>query len=165
MILRWKGVAQRWVLTGTGVILLAWWLLPPSVYNRIKDDWNQDFSIFFVSGALVVAGAVLLIREQLPVHFMARHRKPDQGAEHRAHSQVGAVSYPLRFGFRTGLFDSDVCCRDLLRCGHVHDTGGVQQTVGGPREVGRGLRRYGLCPRRPESGAGPLRNQWNPTPS
>ncbi len=102
LILRWKGVAQRWVLTGTGVILLAWWLLPPSVYNRIKDDWNQDFSIFFVSGALVVAGAVLLIVNNSPfISWLAT------GSLTKVRSIApivkSAVSYPLRFGFRTGL--------------------------------------------------------------
>ena len=51
MVLRWKGVAQRWVLTGLGLYLLAYWLLPPGVYNRIREDWKDDFSIFFLGSA------------------------------------------------------------------------------------------------------------------
>ena len=102
LVLRWKGVAQRWVLSGTGVILLAWWLLPPSVYNRIKDDWNQDFSIFFVSGALVVTGAVLLLVNNSPALSWVI-----TGTLGKMRSTApivkSAVSYPMKFGFRTGL--------------------------------------------------------------
>ena len=102
LVLRWRGVAQRWVLSGTGVILLVWWLLPGSIYDMIKEDWNQDFSIFFVTGALVVTGAVLLIVNNSPVisGLMA-------GTLGKMRSTApivkSAVSYPMRYGFRTGL--------------------------------------------------------------
>ena len=102
LVLRWKGVAQRWVLTGTGVILLAWWLLPASVYNRIRDDWSQDFSIFFVSGALVVTGAVLIFINNSPALLTLI-----SGSLGKVRSLApivkSAVSYPMRYGFRTGL--------------------------------------------------------------
>ncbi|MFQ5934264.1 MAG: ABC transporter permease, partial [Dehalococcoidia bacterium] len=102
LILRWRGVAQRWVLSGTGLILLVWWLLPPGVYNAIKDDWNQDFSVFFVSGALVVAGAVLVTINNSA--FVLRVVTSTIGRVRRLTPVVkSAVSYPLRFGFRTGL--------------------------------------------------------------
>ena len=95
-------MAQRWVLSGTGVILLAWWLLPPSVYEMIKEDWNQDFSIFFVSGALVVTGAVLLIVNNSPVISAVI-----AGSLGKVRSLApiikSSVSYPMRYGFRTGL--------------------------------------------------------------
>ena len=84
------------------MILLAWWLLPPGVYNMIKDDWNQDFSIFFVTGALLVTGAVLLIVNNSPpiLGLMS-------GSLGRIRSLApvikSAVSYPMRYGFRTGL--------------------------------------------------------------
>ena len=102
LILRWKGVAQRWVLSGTGLILLVYWLLPPSVYNRIREDWNQDFTIFFVSAALVVTGGVLLIVNNSPVilRLMTGTLGRIRGLTPIIKS---AVSYPLRFGFRTGL--------------------------------------------------------------
>ena len=95
-------MAQRWALIGTGVILLAWWLLPPSVYEMIKEDWNQDFSIFFVSGALVVTGAVLLIVNNSPVISAVI-----AGSLGKVRSLApiikSSVSYPMRYGFRTGL--------------------------------------------------------------
>ena len=102
MVLRWKGVAQRWVLTGTGLILLAYWLLPPSVYNRIRDDWNDNFSIFFVSSALVVTGAVLVTMNNSNV--VAGLLTGTVGRVRRFTPIVkSAVAYPMRFGFRTGL--------------------------------------------------------------
>ena len=102
MILRWKGVAQRWVLTGTGLILLAYWLLPPTVINRIKEDWNQDFSIFFVASALIVAGAVLVVMNNANV--VVGLLNATLGRVRRFTPIVkSAVSYPMRFGFRTGL--------------------------------------------------------------
>ena len=102
LILRWKGIAQRLVLSGTGLILLVYWLLPPSVYNRIRDDWNQDFSIFFLSGALVVTGAVLLIVNNSPA--ILGLMTGTLGRVPRLTLMIkSSVSYPLRFGFRTGL--------------------------------------------------------------
>ena len=102
MILRWKGVAQRWILSGTGLILLVYWFLPPSVYNRIKDDWNQDFSIFFVTGVMVVTGAVLLTVNNSPIILGAV--TASLGRFRRLTPIIkSAVSYPMRFGFRTGL--------------------------------------------------------------
>ena len=102
MVLRWRGVAQRWVLSGTGLVLLVYWLLPPSVMNSIKGDWSQDFSIFFLSGAMVVAGAVLVTinnsRTVLGVMTGTFGR-----VRRFAPTVKSAVSYPLRFGFRTGL--------------------------------------------------------------
>ena len=102
LILRWRGVAQRWVLTFTGLVLVVYWLLPPAVLNVIKDDWNENFSIFFVSGALVVTGAVLIVVNNsrlvltLIVGSLGRWRTLTPILK-------SAVAYPLRFGFRTGL--------------------------------------------------------------
>ena len=102
LILRWKGVAQRLVLSGTGLFLVVYWLLPPSVYNSIREDWNQDFSIFFLSGALVVTGAVLVT-----VNNSSTIIGLISGSVGRFRSLApvikSAVAYPLRFGFRTGL--------------------------------------------------------------
>ncbi len=102
MILRWRGVSQRAVLSGVGLWLVVYWLLPASVIEGIKDDWNQDFSIFFLSGVGVVAGAVLLTVNNSPVvlaivtQTLGRFRRFTPVIK-------SAVSYPLRFGFRTGL--------------------------------------------------------------
>lgn len=102
MVLRWRGVSQRVVLSGVGLWLVVYWLLPASVIESIKDDWNQDFSIFFMSGVGVVAGAVLLTVNNSPAvlaivtQTIGRFRRFTPVIK-------SAVSYPLRFGFRTGL--------------------------------------------------------------
>ena len=102
MVLRWRGVSQRVVLSGVGLWLVVYWLLPASVIESIKDDWNQDFSIFFMSGVGVVAGAVLLTVNNSPAvlaivtQTVGRFRRFTPVIK-------SAVSYPLRFGFRTGL--------------------------------------------------------------
>ena len=102
MVLRWKGVAQRWVLTGTGLWLLIYWLLPLSVLDPIKEDWNQDFSIFFVSSALIVTGAVLVVMNNANV--VVGLLNATLGRFRRLTPIVkSAVSYPMRFSFRTGL--------------------------------------------------------------
>ncbi len=102
LILRWKGVEQRWVLTGTGIVLLAWWLLPASVTDQLKDQWNEDLSIFFVSGALLVAGAVLVIVNNSPIVLRLLSATIGRSLA-LAPIAKSAVAYPLRYGFRTGL--------------------------------------------------------------
>ena len=102
LILRWLGAAQRLVLTGAGVYLLAFWLLPVSVFDVLRDDWRQDLSGFFVSGAMVVAGAVLVTVNNSSIILglltgtLGRVRPFTPIVK-------SAVAYPLRFGFRTGL--------------------------------------------------------------
>ena len=102
MVLRWRGVAQRWVLTGTGLFLVAYWLLPPGVIDKIREDWNQDFSIFFVSAAMLVTGAVLATISNSSLVLgtasatLGRFRR-------LAPIIKSSVAYPLRFSFRTGL--------------------------------------------------------------
>ena len=102
MILRWRGVSQRLTLSGVGLWLMVYWLLPASVVEIVKDEWNQDFSIFFLSGAGVVAGAVLLTVNNSPAVLAVVTQTVGR---FRRFTPVikSAVSYPLRFGFRTGL--------------------------------------------------------------
>lgn len=102
LILRWRGVGQRWVLTGTGIVLLVWWLLPASITDQLKDQWNEDFSIFFVSGALLVAGAVLVIVNNSPVVLRLLSATFGRNLA-LAPVAKSAAAYPLRFAFRTGL--------------------------------------------------------------
>ena len=102
LILRWRGVSQRWVLTGTGVVLLAWWLLPASVTDQLKEQWNEDLSIFFVSGALLVVGAILVIVNNSPVVLRLLSATFGRSLT-LAPIAKSAAAYPLRFGFRTGV--------------------------------------------------------------
>ena len=102
LILRWRGVGQRWVLTGTGIVLLVWWLLPASVTDSMKEQWNEDLSIFFVSGALLVAGAVLVIVNNSPIVLRLLSASLGRSMSF-APIVKSAAAYPLRYGFRTGV--------------------------------------------------------------
>ena len=102
MILRWRGVSQRLVLSGVGLWLVVYWLLPASVVELIRDDWSQDFSIFFLSGVGVVAGAILLTVNNSPA-VLAGVTQTIGRLRRLTPVIKSAVSYPLRFGFRTGL--------------------------------------------------------------
>ncbi len=102
LILRWLGVAQRWALTGAGAYLLLLWLMPTSVWDAIRDDWRSDLTGFFVSGFMIVAGAVLVTINNSPTvlglmtNTLGRIRPLTPIIK-------SAVAYPLRFGFRTGM--------------------------------------------------------------
>ncbi len=102
LMLRYWGVSQRLLLSLVGVFLLVFWLLPAEAFEAIKDDWNQNFSVFFVSGALVVTGGVLLAmnNSQVILGLVMRTLGRVQSLAPIAKS---AVSYPLRAKFRTGL--------------------------------------------------------------
>lgn len=102
MVLRWLGVAQRWVLTGTGLALVVYWLLPPGLLDKIRGDWNQDFTIFFVAGALLVTGAVLATINNSIIILGAASWSLGR-VKRLAPIIKLSVAYPLRFGFRTGL--------------------------------------------------------------
>lgn len=101
LLLRSRGVPSRWTLTGAGAALVVFWLLPIDVFNQIR-EWNQDISGFFVSGTLLVTGAVLVTVNNSPLvltlmtNTIGRFRQFTPVVK-------SAVSYPLRFGFRTGL--------------------------------------------------------------
>ena len=100
--LRYFGVARRWALSGAGLFLVVWWLLPPSVERAIKDDWTSDFTVFFVSGTMLVLGAVLVTvnNTDFVLGLISRTVGRIRGI---APIIKSSIAYPLRFGFRTGI--------------------------------------------------------------
>ncbi|MSQ25380.1 MAG: ABC transporter permease [Dehalococcoidia bacterium] len=102
MVLRFAGVPSRLTLSAVGLYLLVFWLLPPSFFDSIRDDWSQDFSIFFISGTLVVTGAVLLTMNNSHIVLEATFRTLGR-VRRLAPIVKSAVSYPMRATFRTGL--------------------------------------------------------------
>ncbi len=102
LALRYFGAPQRGVLIAVGLYLLTFWLLPPSVFDAINEDWNQGFSIFFISGALVVTGGVLVTMNNSKVILGLAMRTLGQ-VPRLAPVVKSAVSYPLRTTGRTGL--------------------------------------------------------------
>ena len=65
LILRYLGAPSRPVLSAVGVYLLVLWFLPASVANRLFGDLGGDFEMFFLSGIFMVAGATLVIVQNL----------------------------------------------------------------------------------------------------
>ena len=102
IVLRYFGVARRWALSGAGLLLVAWWLLPPSVSRAIKDDWTSDFTVFFVTGTMLVLGAVLVTvnNTDFVLGLVSRTVGRIKGF---APIIKSSIAYPLRFGFRTGI--------------------------------------------------------------
>ena len=102
IVLRYFGVARRWALSGAGLLLVVWWLLPPSVERAIKDDWSSDFTVFFVTGTMLVLGAVLVTvnNTDFVLGLVSRTVGRIKGF---APIIKSSIAYPLRFGFRTGV--------------------------------------------------------------
>ena len=102
--LRFFGVSQRLLMTVVGLWLIVFYLplRHPWFTERLRDDWQIDFSIFIISSFVLVAGAIMVI--------MNNTAYVQAGASWLAGRFLGlapviksAVAYPLRNGFRTGL--------------------------------------------------------------
>ena len=101
-LLRRLGLADRAAYTLPGIALVVWWLLPFDTFDFILPDFQQDISIFIVSGIMVVIGATwtvmynsdLLLRAVMAVFGRIRALAPVLKT---------AVAYPLTNRFRTGM--------------------------------------------------------------
>ncbi len=61
ILLQWFGVPGRAVFSAVAIWLLAVWLLPDSIFNRIFGEKDGDIEMFFLSGIFLVIGSTLLI--------------------------------------------------------------------------------------------------------
>jgi putative ABC transport system permease protein len=95
-------VRDRIAFTFTGVVMLAFWVLPVSIVKGIVGELRGDFDMIFVSGIFMVAAAVwtvmyntdLLLRALTFVAGPIGRLRP---------ILVTAVAYPMSAKFRTGL--------------------------------------------------------------
>ena len=98
------GAPDRAAYTFVGVGLLVWWLLPASVFERVLPDieFSQGIEMFFLSGIMLVAGAVwtLMYNADLLVRVIIRVMGSSRSL---APILKMAVSFPLHSRFRTGL--------------------------------------------------------------
>ena len=102
LILRWAGVSKRVSLSLAGLVLVIVFVLPASFWDIVRDDWTDNFASFFITGAFLVTGAVMLVMNNSRVILAAMVNTV--GLYRRLTPVVkSAVAYPLRFGFRTGL--------------------------------------------------------------
>ena len=96
------GVPQRWVFTGAGLFLVFYWLIPHSFLKSLKPDFTEDQSGFFLVGAFLVTGAVLVTVNNASIvlglvsNTIGRVRR-------YAPVVKPAVAYPLQSPYRTGL--------------------------------------------------------------
>ena len=61
LIARAAGAPQRPVYTAAGIALIVWWLLPFGAMDALIGDASMDFSIWIMSGLMVVLGATWVV--------------------------------------------------------------------------------------------------------
>lgn len=65
LLARYFGAPSRAVFTIVGIYILVLWFLPASIANRLFGELGGDFEMFFLSGIFMVAGATMLIVQNL----------------------------------------------------------------------------------------------------
>jgi putative ABC transport system permease protein len=99
---RAAGVPDRLALTIGGLLLVGWWLLPFGVIDAMLDEPKMDFSIWIVSGIMLVVGATWVVMYNADALLGAAVAA---GGRVRRLAPVlkMALAYPLRSRFRTGV--------------------------------------------------------------
>ena len=67
LFLRYFGVGSRLVYTVVSIYLIVIWLLPDSASTKLFGELNGGIEMFFLSGIFLVAGATILIVQNLDV--------------------------------------------------------------------------------------------------
>jgi putative ABC transport system permease protein len=100
-LVRLVGGSERLAYTLGGLGVLVWNLLPFSVYERLVPGLRMGFSVWILTGLLLVAGATMLVVYNLRAVLGALMRV--FGRSRHAAPVVGtAVAEPIRNRFRTG---------------------------------------------------------------
>ncbi|MBM3933696.1 MAG: ABC transporter permease [SAR202 cluster bacterium] len=102
LIARRFGLSDRIAFTVAGLGVLAWWLLPLDAVRELVPDLNQGIEMFFLSGLMVVIGAVwtviynsdIILNVTMALFGRLRTLSPVMKA---------AVSYPMQDRLRTGM--------------------------------------------------------------
>jgi putative ABC transport system permease protein len=102
LLARRFGLPERAAFTVAGLGLVVWWLLPPGILESILPEMQQGIEMFFLSGIMLVIGAVwttiynsdLLLRAMVRLFGRIRGLLPILKI---------AVSYPMQNRFRTGI--------------------------------------------------------------
>ncbi|HEY4632852.1 MAG TPA: ABC transporter permease, partial [Candidatus Limnocylindrales bacterium] len=101
-LLKRRGVNERLAYTGAGTVLLAFWLLPLSTFDRIFGEMSKDFSIWVASGLIIVVAATWLITYNADILLGIAWRLASPFRTLRPIARM-AVAYPLKSRFRTGV--------------------------------------------------------------
>jgi putative ABC transport system permease protein len=95
-------VRDRIAFTFTGVVMLAFWVLPVSIVKSIVGELRGDFDMIFVSGIFMVAAAVWTVMYNTDLLLKALTFVAGPIGRLRP-ILVTAVAYPMSAKFRTGL--------------------------------------------------------------
>ena len=102
LLARRFGLRDRAAFTMAGLGLVVWWLLPASVMESILPEMEQGIEMFFLSGIMLVVGAVwaIIYNSDLLLAATVRLFGRIRGL---APVLKTAVSYPMQNRFRTGI--------------------------------------------------------------
>jgi putative ABC transport system permease protein len=96
------GQRDRVAFTFTGVVLLAFWALPPDTFQSITGNLKGDFDVMFVAGIAMVMAAVWTVMYNADLLVKALSLLTGRVGKLRP-VLVTAVAYPMSAKFRTGL--------------------------------------------------------------
>jgi putative ABC transport system permease protein len=102
MILRYFGAPSRPVYSIIGLYLVVLWLLPGSVTDKLFGELNGDIEMFFLSGIFMVAGATVLIVQNLD-YLLALVSKLGGLFKSKLPAVRTAVAFPGAAKGRTGM--------------------------------------------------------------
>ncbi len=96
------GLPERAAYTIAGLGLVVWWVLPPSIMKAILPEMEQGIEMFFMSGIMLVIGAVwaIMYNADILLNLLLRVFGRVKGL---APVLKTAVSYPMQNRFRTGM--------------------------------------------------------------
>jgi putative ABC transport system permease protein len=98
-VLRRLGVPDRAAYTIPGIVLVIYWLLP---FDTFISDLSMDFTIFILSGIMVVTGAIWVVMYNSDI-LLGRSTAVISRLRGLAPAIKTAVAYPLTNRFRTGI--------------------------------------------------------------
>ncbi len=102
LLARRLGLPDRAAFTAAGLGLVVWWLLPPGILESVLPEMQQGLEMFFLSGIMLVIGAVwtVIYNSDLLLGAMVRLFGRIRGLPPIIKI---AVSYPMQNRFRTGI--------------------------------------------------------------
>jgi putative ABC transport system permease protein len=102
LLLRWFGLGERPTFSLAGIALLVWWLLPMDISESLFGEMKTGIEMFFISGMMMVLGAVWVISYNLSILFrlLTTISGPLKGITPALKT---AIAYPMNNRFRTGL--------------------------------------------------------------
>ncbi|MEE8442180.1 MAG: FtsX-like permease family protein [Dehalococcoidia bacterium] len=102
LLARRFGLPDRPAYTMAGLGLVVWWLLPPSVLEVILPEMQAGIEMFFLSGVMLVIGAVWAVMYNSDLLLAATVRIFGR-IRGLAPVLKTAVSYPMQNRLRTGM--------------------------------------------------------------